>query len=141
MAEGGIRLKNIASVAANAITAENIISFKEEHIMNITPQFVPNTFQGVDVLQRAKWRELTIVMDSENNVFDVNFSVVAANTVIGTAIVATFDVADGAGTQETWTYVTSKSWVTRKDFGRIEDGARRNTTEYKILMYGTKVIA
>jgi len=29
----------------------------------------------------------------------------------------------------------------RKDFGRIEDGARRNTTEIKILMYGTKVIA
>ena len=41
----------------------------------------------------------------------------------------------------TWTYSTTKSWVTRKDFGRIEDGARRNTTEYKLLLYGTKIIA
>jgi len=141
MAEGGIRLKNIASVAANAITAENIVSFKEDHIMNIIPQFVPNTFQGVDVLQRAKWRELTIVFDSENNLFDVNFFVTAINVAVATTIVATFDVADGAGTTETWTYIAAKSWVMRKDFGRIEDGARRNTTEIKILMYGTKVIA
>ncbi len=139
MAEGRVRLKNIVSVVANAITAENIISFKEEHVMNITPQFVPNTFQGVDVLQRSKWRELTIVMDTENTIFHAKFSVVAANTVMGT-IVVTFDVADGLGTTETWTYVADKSWVTRKDFGRVEDGARRNTTEIKILLYGTKVI-
>lgn len=141
MAEGQIRLKNIVSLTFGAKTAENIVSFKEEHVMNITPQFVPNTFQGVDVLQRAKWRELTIVIDSEHNVFDAYFTVVAANAIIATAVVATFDVADGAGTTETWTYITSKSWVTRKDFGRIEDGARRNTTEYKLLMYGTKIIA
>ena len=141
MAEGQIRLKNIVNVIANAITAENILTFKEDHIMNINPQFVPNTYQGVDVLQRAKWRELTIVMDSENDVFNVNFFVAAINVAVATTIVATFDVADGAGTIETWTYITDKSWVTRKDFGRVEDGARRNTTEYKILLYGTKVIA
>jgi len=141
MAEGGIRLKNIASVAANAVTAENILSFKEEHVMNMAPQFVPNTFQGVDMLQRSKWRELTIVMDSENDVFDLNFFAAAANVAVATTIVATFDVADGLGTTETWTYEISKSWVTRKEFGRIEDGARRNTTEYHVLMYGTKLIA
>ena len=140
MPEGPVRLKNIVSVVFGGNTAENILTFKEEHVMNITPQFIPNTFQGVDVLQRSKWRELTIVLDTENTMFHAFFSVEAANTLINTPIVVTFDVADGAGTTETWTYITDKSWITRKDFGRVEDEARRNTTEYKILMYGTKVI-
>lgn len=135
-----VRLKNIASVTANTITAENILSFKEEHVMNIAPQFVPNVYQGVDVLQRAKWREVTITLDSENNVFDTNWKVAAINTIIATTIVAVFDIADGAGSTETWTYQISKGWVSRKEFGRIEDGARRNTTEYTLLLYGTKLI-
>lgn len=142
MAEGRVRLKNIVSITFGGKTAENIISFKEEHIMNITPQFVPNTFQGVDVLQRAKWRELITIIDSEHNVFDAYFTVVAENAEIATDIVVVFDVADGAGSTETWTYthVDNTAWVSRKDFGRIEDGARRNTTEYKIITYGVKTI-
>lgn len=141
MAEGAVRLKNIVSILANAITMENILSFKEEHIMNMVPQFVPNVFQGVDMLQREKFRRLTIVVDSENDIFDLNYFVAAINVVIGTAIVATFDVADGLGTTETWTYITDKSWVEKKEFGRIEDGVRRNTFEYVILLYGTRVVA
>jgi len=80
-------------------------------------------------------------MDSENNIFDTNFAVAAINTIIATTIVVTFDVAEATGGTETWTYQISKGWISRKDFGRIEDGARRNTTEYKIIAYGTKIIA
>lgn len=305
MAEAPIKLKNIECVIAGAV-ATNIISFKEEFVMNVTPQFMPNTFQGVDVLETAKWRRLTIIIDSDSDVFDDAFSVVAANTSLGlievlpyntgsveftrgetvtgaasgatgvveswtvtagtwggnnavgvvhlsagtlvfnavenlngsiggaamaastatemrrlaalpydtgtveftlaetltgaisgavgtveywTVITGTwalntaagvvyissvtdppfqaenltgsvggaamvaatgaeaavfavvFMVADAAGTQETWTYTHSSSYVQRKDFGRIEDGARRNTIEYQVLMYGTKVIS
>ncbi len=140
MVEGRVRLKNIASVTANAVTAENILSFREEHVMKMTPQFVPNVFKGVDVLQREKFRRLIITIDSENDLFDVNFFVAAINVVVGTTVVAVFDVADGAGSTETWTYEISESWVERKEFGRIEDGVRRNTFEYTVLTFGTKLI-
>ena len=134
-----VRLKNIASVTAGGLTSTNILNFKEEHVMNITPQFVPNVYQGVDMLQRAKWRELTIVLDSESDLFDAFWKVAAINALINTAVVAVFDVADGAGSTETWTYQINNGWVMRKEFGRVEDGARRNTTEYTILTYGTKL--
>ena len=140
MAEGRVRLKNIASVEADSKKSENILSFKEDHMMNIIPQFVPNVPQGVDVLQRAKWREITITLDSESDVFDKYWFVAAVNVLIDTTVVAIFDVADGAGSTETWTYEINEGWVMRKEFGRIEDGARRNTTEYVLLLYGTKLI-
>ena len=142
MAAGPVRVKNIVSVLANAITAENILSFREEHVMNMTPQFIPNLFQGADVLQREKFRRLVITIDSENDLFDVNYKVAAINTFIATAIVVTFDLAAPLPSDvETWTYITDKSWVEKKEFGRIEDGVRRNTFEYTILLFGTKLIA
>jgi len=145
MAEGRIRLKSIKAVVANLVTTENVLSFREEHIHNITPQFVPNVFQGVDVLEKAKFRRLIITLDSEDSLFgapgaEVNYFVAAINIVIGT-IVAQFYIADNTGDYETWTYIADKSWVEKKEFGRIEDGARRNTFEYSVIMYGTKVIA
>ncbi len=140
MAEGAIKLKNIASVTANTITATNIIGFREEHVMNIVPQFVPNTYLGLGVLERAKWRQITFTLDSDSDVFDASFSVTAANTALGTSFIARFNVANAASTVETWTYQNAKSYVQRKENGRIEDGAGRNSVEYTILMYGTKVI-
>lgn len=140
MAEGSIKLKNIASVTANTITATNIIGFREEHVMNIVPQFVPNTYLGLGVLERAKWREITFTLDSDSDVFDASFDVTAANTALGTSFIAKFNVADATSTVETWTYQFAKSYVQRKEAGRIEDGAARNSTEYVIISYGTKVI-
>lgn len=140
MAPGAIKLKNIASVTANGITAENILSFDEEHVMNITPQFVPNTYQGLGVLERAKWRIITFSLDSDSDVFDASWAITSANTALGTSFVVTFNVADAASTVETWTYLNTKSYVQKKEDGRIEDGATRNVTTYTILMYGTRVI-
>jgi len=140
MAPGAIKLKSIASVTANTITATNVLSFKEDFVMNMTPQFMPNTYQGLGVLEKSKWRQVTAILDSDSDIFDASFSVVAANSALGTSFIATFVVADAAGTVEIWTYQFTKSYVQRKEFGRIEDGAGRNTTEYTILMYGTKVI-
>lgn len=145
MAAGAVRVKNIASITANTRAAENILGFREEHVMNITPQFIPNLFQGADVLQREKFRRLVITIDSEHNIFgapsiELNYFIAQANAVIATTIVAVFDLADGASGTETWTYEISESWVERKEFGRIEDGVRRNTFEYTILTFGTKLI-
>ena len=141
MAEGPIKLKSIASIAANALTATNVLSFREEFMMNIIPQFIPNTYQGLGVLEKAKWRVLTLVFDSDTDVFDLDYFVAAANIPVATTIVVTFTVADAAGTAETWTYQIAKSWIQRKEYGRIEDGASRNTFEYTVAMIGTKLIA
>lgn len=141
MAAGPIKIKNIASVTANGVTATNVLDFREEHVMNITPQFVPNTYQGLGILERAKWRELTIVFDSESTVFDASWSVEGSNSALATAFTVKFNVADASGTEETWTYTHSESRVTRKEDGRIEDGADRNRVEYGVLMYGTRTIS
>jgi len=141
MAEGAIKLKSIASVTANILTATNILSFREEFMMNITPQFIPNTYQGLGVLEKAKWRVLTFVFDSDTDIFDLDYFVAAANIPVATTIVITFVVADAAGTSETWTYQIAKSWIQKKEFGRIEDGAMRNNFEYVVAMIGTKLIA
>jgi len=141
MAPGPVKLKNINNVIANGVTATNILSFKEEHLMNFTPQFIPNTFQGLGVLEKAKWRQITVVVDSESNLFDASFSVTAANVPIVTAFTANFTWADALGTTETWTYEIADSYVQRREQGRIEDATGRNTIEYVILMFGTKDIA
>lgn len=141
MAEGAIKLKSIASVAANALTATNVLSFREEFMMNITPQFIPNTYQGLGVLEKAKWRVLTFTFDSDTDIFDLDYFVAAANIPVATTIVVTFAVADAAGTSETWTYEIAESWIQRKEYGRIEDGSARNTFEYTVAMIGTKLIA
>lgn len=305
MADGPIKLKNIECVVSGVV-ATNILTFKEEFLMNFTPQFIPNTYQGLGVLEKSKWRVLTFTLDSDSDVLINNFSVVAANASLGlieglpydtgstvftrgetltgagsgaTGVVQTwtvtggtwagnnaegvvylsggtggafaavenldgsvggaamaastatetrllaalpynsgsteftlgetvtgaisgavgtvaywtltsgtwagtdaagvvyistvtdppfqaedltgsdggvnmasatgaevavfaviFRVADASGTQETWTYTATSSYVQRKEFGRIEDGARRNTVEYQVIMYGSKVI-
>ena len=140
MVAGPIKLKNIKTVTTNTITATNILSFKEDHVMNITPQFIPNTYQGLGVLERAKWRVITFTLDSDSDVFAASWAISAINTALGTSFIVTFDVADALGTVETWTYTFTKSWVQRKDGPRIEDGATRNTSTYTIFMYGTKAI-
>lgn len=134
MAAGPIKLKNIVSVTANGITATNILTFKDDFLMNIAPQFVPNTFQGLGILERAKYRVLTFGLDSDSDVFAASYSVTAANTAIGTAFTVKFQVADATSTQETWTYVNTESFVQKKENGKIEDGANRNITEYMVIV-------
>jgi len=140
-----VRLKSIKDIVANAVTTENVLRFREEHVFNITPQFVPNVFQGVDVLEKAKFRRIIITLDSEDSLFgapgaEVNYFVAAINVAVATTIIASFYIADNSGDYEKWTYTISKSWVEKKEYGRIEDGVRRNTFEYHVVMYGTKLI-
>ncbi len=141
MAEGAIKLSKIVSVTSNGIVSTNVLTFREEHVMNITPQFMPNTFQGLGFLQKAKWRNLVFTFDSDTDGFNASYAITAVNTAIGTSLIVSFIVLDGAGTTETWTYQIAKSFVSKRDGGRIEDGAPRNTVEFSVLMYGTKLIA
>lgn len=139
MAEA-IKILYIEDITTVIGSCTNVLSFEEEHIMEITPQFVPNTFQGVDVKQDHKWWILTFVIDSETDIFDAAFGVTAANTPFAGVFFVDFILADGAATRERWTYTPARAWVINRNEGKVDMDAERNTIEYQILIYGTRVI-
>jgi hypothetical protein len=139
MAEA-VKYLYIENILTSVGSCTNVLSFTEEHIMEITPQFVPNTFQGVDVKQDHKWWVLTFVIDSETNIFDGAFAVTAANTPFITTFYVDFILADGTATRERWTYTAERAWVINRNEGKTDMDAERNLTEYQILIYGTRVI-
>ena len=132
MAEGAIKFKSIANIICNGI-ATNVLTFREEFMMNITPQFMPNTFPGLGVLEKSKWRVLTFTLDSDDDVFDFGFSVGAANSALGIIGALAYDTGDveftlgetvtGAGSAATgvvvgWT-VTGGTWVGNNAVGVV----------------------
>jgi hypothetical protein len=140
MAEAAVKYLYVEDVTTNVGGCTNVLSFMEEHIMEITPQFVPNTFQGPDVKQDHKWFVLTIVVDSETNIFDTpHHRITAANNPF-TVLYVDFILADGSATRERWTYQASRSYVLSRDEGKIDMDAARNTIEYQIPMYGSRAV-
>ena len=140
MAEAAVKYLYVEDVTTNVGSCTNVLFFMEEHIMEITPQFVPNTFQGPDVKQDHKWFVLTIRVDSETDIFDTpHHRIIAANTAF-TELTVDFILADGAATRERWTYQANRSYVMSRDEGKTDMDAARNTIEYQILMYGTRAV-
>ena len=142
MVEGPVKISRIVSVQANAITATNILSFKDEFRMKFYPQFIPNTYPGVSIVEHEKYRVLTIVIDSESDLFDADFEVEDENTSIGTQLIVNLiaDTEVNVGVAETWTYDEDNSYIQRREFGRIEDGAPRNTIEYVVVTWNGRAI-
>jgi len=140
MAEAAVKYLYIEDVTTNLGTCTNVLSFMEEHIMEITPQFVPNTFQGPDVKQDHKWFVLTITVDSETDIFDSPHLRVTNDNDPFTILTVDFILADGASTRERWTYQAARSYVMSRDEGKIDMDAARNTIQYQILMYGTRAV-
>ena len=141
MVEGPCKITRIVSVVANGVTATNILSVKDEFLMNMVPQFVPNTYRGLSMLEKSKWRVVTVVIDSESTLFDASFSVEAANTAIGTSFIINLivDTTVDTGVPLIWTYDEAACYVQKREYGRIEDGAPRNTIEYTIVTNGERV--
>lgn len=138
MAEAPVKYLSINNVTTNIGICTNVLSFVEDYVIEITPQFIPNTFQGADVKQDHKWWVLTIVVDSETNIFDTpHHRIVAANNPF-TTLTVDFTLADGAATVERWTYEASRSYVMNRNEGKIDMDTDRNTIEYQILVYGTR---
>jgi len=138
MAEA-VKFLYIEDIFVDAKSCTNVLRFTEEHIMEITPQFVPNYYPGVDVKQDHKWWILTFVIDSETDVFDALFSVTAANTAF-TTLYVDFILADGAATRERWTYQATASYIINRNESKTDMDADRNLIEYQVLVYGTRVI-
>jgi len=141
MAEAAIKFLRINNFTTNVGACTNILSFEEDVIMEITPQFVPNTFKGVDVKQDHKWFQLTVVVDSETDIFDAGIDITTANTVFAGVFYVEFTLADGAGTVERWTYQSTHSYIINRREGKIDDDTARDTIEYVILTYGSRVVS
>jgi len=138
--QGVGKIKRINNVRTGGVDAVNILSFKEDFVMRRTPQFVPNTYQGVGLKQDEKYRVLTVVVDSETDVFDSMMNIIAAQAAAGTDFLADFAMDDTAGTVETWTYEHAKTYMSKREEGRINEATGRETIEYTFISYGTKSI-
>ena len=139
--EGAGMVKRINTVREGGANAVNILRFKEDFVMRMTPQFVPNTYQGVGLKQDEKYRVITVTVDSETTIFDNMLEITDENDPAGTDFLATFQMDDAAGTVETWAYQPGSTYMTNRREGRIEDNATRSTIEYEFLSYGAKVVS
>jgi len=129
-----MRIDNFTILGRGSCT--NVLRFEDEFIMNMTPQFIPNTFHGIGLKQDQQWRILTVVVDSETDIFDPYIDTVTANTIIPANFYVEFTLADGAATVERWTYsggAPQVSYIINRLPGRIDDDVDRDTLEYQIL--------
>lgn len=51
-------------------TATNILSVREEYVMQNNIRFVPNVYEGVDMKYDHEWREVFLTFDSDTDIFD-----------------------------------------------------------------------
>jgi len=116
--------------------AVNILSFRDDYTMQMTPRFIPNTFEGLDLKQDQQWRVLTILLDSEADIFDTFIGVQAAGTIIDANFYVDLTLADAAGTTERWTYsggTPQVSYILNRREGTVHADVPRDTIEYQIL--------
>ena len=139
--QGVAKVKRISTVRTGGVDSKNILSFKDDFIMVHTVQTVPNTFQGVGLKQDEKHHVLTVVVDSETDIFDSMMNIVAAQAAAGTDFLATFTLDDTAGVVETWTYEHAKTFMMGREEGRINEASGRETIEYVFVSYGSRVVS
>jgi hypothetical protein len=128
-----MRIDQFVIPGATAMT--HVLRFEDDYVMNMTPQFMPNTFQGLDLKQDQKWRRLTVVLDSEGGAMDPYVDITTANTPIPIDFYVDFTLADGLGTVERWTYnpTESNAYIINRLEGKIDDDVARDTIEYQII--------
>ena len=133
----------IDSVRTPAGTATNILSFDDDYIMQNDPRFVPNTYEGVGMKFDHEWHELTIIFDSDTDIFDNYIDDDGTNPFIPSFIVDFQVVIVGTQTQvtERWTYTTNQTWVMERNDGKVEEGQERQPFEYRLLAYGDRTIS
>ncbi len=144
--EGPMKFMRIDEVELGGDTAPNILRFEDEFLMQTTPQFLPNLFQGKDLKQDQRWRVLTLVLDSETTLFDTYIDITTANTVLPNFQLEFTLVDDAnwaAGTQQVWAYsggVGNLSYMLSRREGDIHSDVPRDTIEYRILTACNRII-
>lgn len=140
--ESPIKVMRIDNFTVGGNVCTNVLRFEDEFFMQMTPQFIPNTFQGLDLKQDQHWRLLTLVVDSETDILDTYIDITTANTPLPINFSADFTLADGLGTTETWTYAgaANESYVISRRDGEIHSDVPRDTIEYRIITVCNKTI-
>jgi len=77
-----LRIIEVSLGALVADTTFNVLGVREEHVHQIVPRFVPNTHGGRTVNQDHKWYEITVTLDSDTDIFDADYFILADNNSI-----------------------------------------------------------
>lgn len=135
-------LLRIDSVITPSGTSTNILSFSEEHVMQSDIRLVPNVYEGIAMKYDHRWRELTLIFDSDTDIFDAYIDDDGPNPPIGSLQIdmTMIVIATQAQVTERWVYCADKCYVMDKREGEIEEGRERQTFEYRILCYDDKSV-
>lgn len=135
-------LLRIDGITVPTGTTTNIVSIREEHVMQNDPRFVPNTHEGVGMKWDHKWREIIVVFDSDTDLFDGYIDDDGPNLPIPTFRIdmTMVVVATQAQVSERWTYHPNNVYVSDRPEGRITEGSERQTFEYHFLCYNGRTV-
>lgn len=133
----------VDAVRTPAGTATNIVSFRDEFIMQNDPRFVPNVYEGVGMKFDHEWHELTIIFDSDTDIFDNYIDDDGPNPVVPSLIIdfTIVVIATQAQATERWTYTGNKIYVRGRDDGEIEPGRERQPFTYELIAYDDRTIS
>ena len=120
----------------------NILKFTDECLFHLTPQFVPNRYQGIGVGQDPAWRLITFYMDSESDVFDAYIDITTANTVMP-VISVYFEqanpIAPAITSTERWRY-EGDNYMYEREHGTIHIDEPRDVFIYRIIVRASRLI-
>ena len=133
----------VDAVRTPAGTSTNILSFADEFITQNQPRFVPNVYEGVGMKFDHKWHELTIIFDSDTDIFDNYIDDDGPNPVVPSLIIdfTIVVIATQAQATERWTYTGNKIYVRGRGDGEIEEGRERQPFEYRLIAYDERDIS
>ena len=134
-----ISIDRVTTPSGNCV---NIVSIREEFVMQNDPRFVPNTYEGIGMKWDHEWHEIMLTLDSDTDIFDAYIDDDGPNPVIPTFSITMTMVVIATQTQvtETWTYHPNRVYVMDRPEGRIEGGSERQTFEYHLLAYDDKAV-
>jgi hypothetical protein len=133
----------VDSVRTPAGTSTNVVSFRDEFIMQNDPRFVPNVYDGVGMKFDHEWHQLTIVFDSDTDIFDNYIDDDGPNPVVPSLIVdfTVVIIATEAQVTERWTYSANDIYVRGRGEGEIEAGRERQPFTYELIAYDDRAIS
>lgn len=133
----------IDAIRVPAGTATNILRVDDDFVMQNDPRFVPNTYEGIAMKFDHEWHDITIIFDSDTDIFNAYINDVGANPVIPSLIIdfTVVIIATQATATERWTYTHDQIYVRDRREGEIEEGRERQPFEYRLIAYGDRTIS
>lgn len=121
----------------------NILRYDDNFMFQNDPRLVPNTYEGIGMKFDHEWHDITLVLDSDTDVFnpyidDDGPNIVIPNFVVDFTVIV---IATQAVVTERWTYTHDSVYVRDRREGTVEEGQERHTFEYEFIAYGDKLIS